>query len=279
MSTELVKKEDTGLALYDYGDNTFQGDTEAEIQEAMIPFLTILQGNHEEVKKQLIPGAMMGGILDRSSERLFDGEKGVHLVPVYRHHCVEEWPNDEDGGNFKAATHELTSKIWVDAQATQEFPNFTNPVSGNSLQETVNLWALLVDGDLVTPVVIVFKSKKLKYWIKWQKKALAMKLPGGNPPPYQAHQILLTTWTDVGKDASGNPQDFANVNLRPFKGTIADSLLAPDSPLLEQAIDMRKKIAEGFYKLDLRGDGSNSSDGEEEGDSQIPLDDEGEPIF
>lgn len=270
MSTKLVKHGETAVTVADYGENAFQEDTEASIQEVMIPFLTILQGNHEEVKKQLIPGCKMGDILERTSEKIFDGDEGVHLVTVYRQHVIEEWPNEEDGGNLKVATYDLTDPVWVNAQATQDFPNFFNPVNGNPLQETVNLWALLVDNERVTPVVIVFKSKKLKYWMKWQKKALAMKLPSGQVPPYQAHQIRLVTFDDTGKDGGGSPVDFANVNLRPLNGTIANSLLTPESDLLAQATDMRKKIADGFYRLDPRGE-SPSVDEEDVPGKPVPF--------
>ena len=87
-----------------------------------IPFLNLLQDGSPQVKKSSsarIDGAEAGFFIDSVSNDIFDGEKGVVVIPVLTQLKIVEWIPYDDGGAGKSpvAVHEFNSPIHAAARA------------------------------------------------------------------------------------------------------------------------------------------------------------------
>lgn len=123
-----------------------------------IPFLAILQSNSPQVDEgggAAIPGAKAGFFFDNVSSRLFDGQKGVLVVPcAYRRVFLQWGPRGGDGAGFKGEhTAEAVAKLraegkLVDLDGKLLIPKPDGTVSPklcDRISDTRNHYVLLVD--------------------------------------------------------------------------------------------------------------------------------------
>lgn len=91
--------------LPDFAADAGQGMEEADSDSYAIPFLVVLQKGSPQVDEAsgaAIEGAKSGMIYDNVSGRLFDGKKGVLLVPCHYRRVFLRWgPRGTAGGKFR----------------------------------------------------------------------------------------------------------------------------------------------------------------------------------
>lgn len=292
--TSVAVKEETALTVgMDYGEHMGQDSDAQDNSEIKIPFLKILQGGSPEVEKQQPSGAKMLDIYNASTGKLYDGTSGVQLIPIHRERKYVEWNPIHLGGGKVASHSEHTpeGKSLIDrCNATQDFGKWKNPdqlqealdkVAGsgkapnikdcNDIIETIYVWALLVEEDeSVQPVVLSVTSTKIKAWKQWIQMALNTVVPnsGGKKPPFFAHQIRLSTVTDTNDYG-----DFANIRMTPYVNeNYVESLLPADSSLFASALEMKKAINEGMYRLDSESEASDRSQpSKAESEEEVPF--------
>lgn len=250
MSTEnkeVVKKSASEMSAYGvYADAGFENQTRDDI---VIPFITVLQDLSPQVKKGTVEGAKVGMLFNTVTEQLVDPKKGILFVPAYTEHVYIEWIPRKRGGGF-VASYKMDDPIVTKAkEESEEFGKLsvTSDEGGtNDLVETFNVYGSIIDeeGDPESMAVISFTSSKIKTYKRWNTslRMFTLKTDGGRKvrPPLFAHQVRITTVKEVKGD-----DEYYNFCLSPANDNITDSLLAPDSPALQSALDIAEMVKSG----------------------------------
>ena len=104
-----------------------------------------------------VEGAEPGMIFNTVTKQLYDGEKGVSVIPCYYKREYVEWSDRGEGTSAPIAIHAVDSGIIKDttrdASYKDRLPN------GNYLENTASYFVLLESGEAA---LISMKSTQLK---------------------------------------------------------------------------------------------------------------------
>ncbi len=143
-----------------------------------IPRLSILQALSPQVKKgeSKIEGAEEGMIIDTVSNRLFDGEAGINVVPLSYRRTFIEWKLRESGGGFVkdhgSEGAALQSSCKRDERGRDILQN------GNQLVATCEYFVMLVSEDGgFSPYVLSMTGAQSKKSRKWNTMINQLRVP------------------------------------------------------------------------------------------------------
>jgi hypothetical protein len=248
--------------VMDYGDLGGLGYENQSSDDISIPFLGIIQQLSPEIIEgdgKYIPGAKVGQLLNTVTQEVYDGDKGVCVVPVYSEQVYIEWVPRERGGGI-AGRHAVDSAVVEHAKKnSSSFNELTTP-EGNELIQTFYLYGLLLnspdDEEANGPIVIAFTSTKIKIYKRIMTQLRSVK---GRPPLF-AHRIQITTKAE--KNKAGQP--YRNFDIRPALGTVAESMIQPDNPLLSTGLALHQAITGGKAR-------AVSEDRDNQPDADVPF--------
>jgi len=181
--------------------NIFEADAGAGSQnitqeDLALPFLKVLGQLSPEVNKQnakFINGAEAGMIVNSVTKELYDGKKGIEVIPVHYERHYVEWQDRGQSGNAPVAIHKADSNILStttrDSSWKDRLPN------GNYLENTANHFVILM-GKSPSTALISMKATQLKISRKWNSMMMGLKLQGKNglfTPPTYSHIYNLKT--------------------------------------------------------------------------------------
>ena len=191
-----VKEEQaTALALV----STFEEDAQAGFdgmnqEDFALPFLRLLTNTSPEVGE--VDGAMPGMIYNSVTGQLYDGKKGILVVPCAYVRQYIEWAPRGSGSGAPIAIYPATSDI-LSRTHREPGENKDYLENGNYIENTANHYIMVVDDNGVpSPALIVMKSTQLKKSRKWNSMMMSVKLPGKNglyTPPMYSQVYRLTT--------------------------------------------------------------------------------------
>ena len=194
---QVQKKEEAGAL----STNLFEADANAGSQnmtqeDLALPFLKVLGQLSPEVNKQnakFIKGAEPGMIVNSVTKELYDGKKGIDVIPVHYERQYVEWQDRGQSGNAPVAIHKADSDIvgttTRDKSWKDRLPN------GNYLENTANHFVILM-GTTPSTALISMKATQLKISRKWNSMMMGIKLQGKNglfTPPTYSHIYKLKT--------------------------------------------------------------------------------------
>lgn len=183
-----VKEEQANaLALVSTFEEDAQGGFDGMNQDDFaLPFLRLLTNTSPEVGE--VDGAMPGMIYNSVTGQLYDGKKGILVVPCAYVRQYIEWAPRGSGSGAPIAIYPATSDILT---KTHREPGENKDYldNGNYIENTANHYIMVVDEDGVpSPALIVMKSTQLKKSRKWNSMMMSVKLQGKNglytPPMY-----------------------------------------------------------------------------------------------
>jgi len=193
----VAAKAETGGALVLAG--SFEEDASAGFQnmnqeDFALPFLRLLTNTSPEVGE--VDGAMPGMIYNSVTGQLFDGKKGILVVPTAYVRQYIEWAPRGSGSGAPIAIHPSTSDI-LSKTHREQGDNKDYLDSGNYIENTANHYVMVIDeAGVPSPALIVMKSTQLKKSRKWNSMMMSVKLPGKNglyTPPMYSQVYRLTT--------------------------------------------------------------------------------------
>ena len=229
--------------VMDYGDLGGMGFEAQSSDDISIPFLGIIQQLSPEIIEgdaKYIPGAKVGQLLNTVTQETYDGDKGITFVPVYSEQVYIEWIPRERGGGI-AGRHTVDSPVVEAAKRNATSFNDLRTEDGNELIQTFYLYGLLLGGsdadETEGPIVVAFTSTKIKVYKRIMTQLRSVK---GRPPLF-AHRLQITTRAE--KNKAGQP--YRNFDIRPALGTVAESMIQPDSPLLSTGLALHQAITGG----------------------------------
>ena len=171
-------------------------------QDLALPFLKILGQLSPEVNKRdgkYVEGAEPGMIFNSVSGELYDGAKGINVIPAFYKLEYVEWKDRGEGAGGPVAIHDSSSDIMsqtkADANYKDRLPN------GNYVEKTASHF-VIITGDSPSTALISMKSTQLKISRKWNSMMSGIKLKGKNglfTPASFSHIYRLKT-TQMSND-------------------------------------------------------------------------------
>jgi hypothetical protein len=190
------QKASTALAIMsDMEQDAGQGFENMGQEDYALPFLRLLTSTSPEVGD--VDGALPGMILNSVTGELFDGKRGVQVVPcAYIRQYIEWAPRGQGSGapvHIYQATSDILSKTHRDPGDNKDYLD-----NGNYIENTANHYVMVIDENGVpSPALIVMKSTQLKKSRKWNSMMQSVKMTGKNglftPPMYSQIYRLTTT--------------------------------------------------------------------------------------
>ena len=180
--------------------NLFEADANKGAQniqqdDLALPFLKVLGHLSPEINKQhakYIEGAQPGMIINTVSNQLFDGAKGIDVLPVFYKRQYIEW---QDRGASMGAPVNIYEASDTLPKTQRSKDNKDRLANGNYLENTASHFVILM-GDSPTTALISMKATQLKVSRKWNSLMMGIKLEGKNglfTPPTYSHIYNLKT--------------------------------------------------------------------------------------
>ena len=159
-----------------------------------LPFLRLLTNTSPEVGE--IEGALPGMILNSVTNQLYDGRKGITVVPcAYVRQYVEWAPRGSGSGapiHIYPSTSDILSRTHREPGGNKDYLD-----NGNYIENTANHYIMVLDADgTPSPALVVMKSTQLKKSRKWNSMMQAVRLQGKNglfTPPMYSQVYRLST--------------------------------------------------------------------------------------
>ena len=199
---QVTEKKSAGLP-----SNMFEGDAAKGLgkigqEDLALPFLKILGQLSPEVNKRdgkYVEGAEPGMIFNSVSGELYDGVKGIDVIPCFYKLEYIEWKDRGEGLGAPVAIYDsssdIMSKTKPDANYKDRLPN------GNYIEKTASHF-VIVSGDSPSTALISMKSTQLKISRKWNSMMSGIKMKGANgmfTPASFSHIYKLKT-TQMSND-------------------------------------------------------------------------------
>ena len=199
---QVAEKKSAGLPSNVFEDDAAKGLGAIGQEDLALPFLKILGQLSPEVNKRdgkYVEGAEPGMIYNSVSGELYDGVKGIDVIPCFYKLEYIEWKDRGEGLGAPVAIYDsssdIMSKTKPDANYKDRLPN------GNYIEKTASHF-VIVSGDSPSTALISMKSTQLKISRKWNSMMSGIKMKGANgmfTPASFSHIYKLKT-TQMSND-------------------------------------------------------------------------------
>ena len=193
---QVVKKEEGALAVNMFEADADKGSQNMGQDDLALPFLKVLGQLSPETNKRdgkYVEGAEPGMILNSVTNELYDGTKGIQVLPAFYERKYVEWQDRGEGKGAPAAIHNADSDI---VSTTTRDKSFKDRLpNGNYLENTANHFVVVL-GKSPQSALISMKATQLKISRKLNSMMMGIKLQGKNglfTPPTYSHIYNLKT--------------------------------------------------------------------------------------
>jgi len=194
--TNVQVKSEAQLPAQTFEQDAGKGLGKLTQEDLALPFLKILGQLSPEVNKRdgkYVEGSEPGMIFNSVSGELYNGTKGISVVPcLYKLEYIE-WKDRGEGSGGPVTIHssasDIMSKTKMDANFKDRLPN------GNYIEKTANHFVLITQ-PTATTALISMKSTQLKISRKWNSMMASIKMKGKNgmfTPASFSHTYQLRT--------------------------------------------------------------------------------------
>ena len=199
---QVTEKKSAPLPTNMFEEDAAKGLGKIGQEDLALPFLKILGQLSPEVNKRdgkYVEGAEPGMIYNSVSGDLYDGVKGIEVIPCFYKLEYIEWKDRGEGPGAPVAIYDsssdIMSKTKADANYKDRLPN------GNYIEKTASHF-VIITGDSPSTALISMKSTQLKISRKWNSMMSGIKLKGQNglfTPASFSHIYRLKT-TQMSND-------------------------------------------------------------------------------
>ena len=226
MATEVMakKKENGSLALF--GSDTAKGFENMTQEDLALPFLRILGQLSPQVTEgdaKYVNAAKPGMIYNTVTSELYDGKKGIKVIPCYYKKDFPEWSDRGDGPGAPVAIHLPNSPV---IQTGKREGSKIRLPNGNYLEETASYYVMAeTKTGGYTPALITMKSTQLNVSKKWNSMMKTIQIPDGKGgfaiPPM--HGVVYNLSSVLQKNDKGSWYGWV-VNMDRIMGSADKSL-------------------------------------------------------
>ena len=176
-SNDVAIKEKAGavanLNIEQFADAGFEN---VDSKSLALPFLKVLGQLSPKVTQgdsQFIPEARAGMIYTTVTDELFDGAKGIKVVPCYYKLEYIEWKDREKGAvapvNVYSSDSDIMSKTTRGDDGKDRLEN------GNYIEETASNYVLIVEPEKTSTALLTMKSTQRKKSKKWNSMMMSLR--------------------------------------------------------------------------------------------------------
>ena len=163
---DVANKQGGALATLDFVADSGMGLENIDKSDLALPFLKLLQSGSDETKKKhakYVEGAQAGMFYNTVTKKLYDGEKGIEVIPVFYKMTYPEWaPFERKEG--RPISNDRGPSIM--ANTTQNDRNKDMLDNGNEIIKTANHF-VIINGDRPEKALMTMKSTQLKESRNW----------------------------------------------------------------------------------------------------------------
>ena len=201
----MAKLKDGSVALF--GDDLSKGFENMTQDDLALPFVRILGQLSPQVTQgdaKFIEGARPGMIYNTVTNDLFDGKKGIKVIPCYYKRDYPEWSDRGDGPGAPVAVHLPGSPIIKTGKRDGSKIRLPN---GNYLEETASFYVMVeTKTGAYAPALITMKSTQLNVSKKWNSMMKFIQMPDGKGgfavPPM--HGVVYNLTSTLQKNDKGS---------------------------------------------------------------------------
>jgi len=237
--------------------NMFEADANQGVEnltheDLALPFLKILGQLSPEVNKRdgkYVQGAEAGMIYNSVTGELFDGEKGIEVIPCHYKLEYIEWQDRGEGSGAPVAIHSSSSDIMTKTTRGADYKD--RLPNGNYIEKTASHF-VVVNSNTPSTALIAMKSTQLKISRKWNSMMASIKMKGKNgmfTPAFFSHTYKLRTTQQSNDKGTWFGWEVSKI------GPVQDAVL------YQQAKSFADSVSKGDVKV-KHGESNDSAKGE-----------------
>ena len=171
-----VKKPAGAVAAVNIEQFADEGFDNVDSKSLALPFLKVLGQLSPQVTQgdsQFISEARPGMIYNTVTDELYDGSKGITVIPCFYKLEYIEWKDRDKGAvapvNVYPADSDIMSKTTRGDDGKDRLEN------GNYVEETASHYVLVVEPDKSSTALITMKSTQRKKSKKWNSMMMSLR--------------------------------------------------------------------------------------------------------
>jgi len=205
MANDIKAKTNGSVSLF--GNDLSKGFENMTQDDLALPFIRILGQLSPQVTQgdaKYIEAAKPGMIYNTVTNDLFDGKKGIKVIPCYYKKDYPEWSDRGDGPGAPVAIHLPNSPVISTGKRDGSKIRLPN---GNYLEETASYYIMVQSKTgAYTPALITMKSTQLNVSKKWNSMMKTIQMPDGKGgfaiPPM--HGVVYNLASTLQKNDKGS---------------------------------------------------------------------------
>jgi hypothetical protein len=201
---QVAIKKEAGLpSSILFEDDAAHGFENVKTTSLALPILKLLQNGSGEAQKRnqnYVDGAEPGMLLNTVTKKLYDGAKGVSVIPCHYKLEYQEWADFGTGSGRPENIFPDGSDIL--AQTTKDGSGKDRLENGNYILTVGQHFVLIVGDDGTEQALVSMSSSQGKVSRKWNSMMMSISFDGKNgsyTPPSFSHSYKLTTVLNSGK--------------------------------------------------------------------------------
>lgn len=255
-----AKKNEIALAS-DFEQDASGGFEGMSQDDFALPFLRLLTNTSPEVGE--MDGALPGMVLNTVTGELYDGKKGLLVIPcVYVRQYIEWAPRGTGSGapiSVYPATSDILSRTHREPGDNKDYLD-----SGNYIENTANHYVMVINDDgFPEAALITMKSTQLKKSRKWNSMMMSDGKNGAYTPPMYSQVYRLTSQAE------------SNDKGKWFGWEVERVGAVENMDLYKAAKAFATQVGAGAVRVKHESDDANANGrapaGETFGDSEVPF--------
>jgi len=192
-------KENNALQTVNIEQFADEGFDNVDSKSLALPFLKVLGQLSPQVTQgdsNFIPDAKPGMIYNTVTDELYDGHKGITVIPCYYKLEYIEWKDRDKGAvapiNVYPSDSDIMSKTTRGDDGKDRLQN------GNYIEETASHYVMVVEPEKTSTALITMKSTQRKKSKKWNSMMMSLRQQRKNgkgffkPAPFTQQYLLAT---------------------------------------------------------------------------------------
>ena len=201
---QVAVKKEAGLP----SDALFEADAKlgfenVDQESVALPILKLLQNGSAEAQRKhanYVEGAEPGMFFNTVTQRLYDGEKGILVLPCHYRLEYQEWADFGTGSGRPENIYPGNSDILKDT--TKDALNKDRLPNGNYIQKTGQHFVIILNEQSSETALISMSSTQAKVSRNWNSMMMSITKNGKEgpytPPPF-SHIYKITSVENTGK--------------------------------------------------------------------------------
>ena len=192
-------KENNALQTVNIEQFADEGFDNVDSKSLALPFLKVLGQLSPQVTQgdsNFMPDAKAGMIYNTVTDELYEGHKGITVIPCYYKLEYIEWKDRDKGAVAPVNVYPSDSDIMT--KTTRGDDGKDRLQNGNYIEETASHYVMVVEPDKTSTALITMKSTQRKKSKKWNSMMMSLRQQRKNgkgffkPAPFTQKYLLAT---------------------------------------------------------------------------------------